>query len=377
MSAEVTRFVKSCETCTQLLRRNPPLPLVSRNLPDGPWEILQIDFLSIPNCGTGELLVVIDTYSRYLCVVEMRGLDASNTNRALCEVFQIWGCPIVLQSDNGPPFQSAEFIRFWQDKGVEVRKSIPLSPQSNGSVERQNQGIIKALAASRLDGSNWRMALQKYVHRHNTLVPHSRLGITPFEMLVGWRYRGTFPCLWVPNRSDGHDDADWRERDAEAKLASKTYADAVRGAKPSNIQVGDIVLLAQVKKSKLDPIFSAERYTVIARDGAKVVVISKAGIKYVRNVREVRKAPECFDESAEYNEVPSETTHNDDQITDEWNDEQKLVDDERSSLTGIQIGHPAANAQVEEHSAARNLRQRKDIKRPRRFDDRYVYRVFW
>lgn len=97
MSTQVEKFVKSCETCVMISKKNPPLPLSSRILPEGPWEILQIDFLSMPNYGSGEFLVVVDTYSRHLTVVEMRDIGADSTNAALCQIFKLWGCPMVLQ----------------------------------------------------------------------------------------------------------------------------------------------------------------------------------------------------------------------------------------------------------------------------------------
>lgn len=259
LSKDAENHVKSCETCLRLSRKNAPLPLTCRELPQGPWEILQIDFFTDQDFGKGEFLIIVDTYSRYLHVLEMSRMDAKATSEALLRVFEVWGYPLALQSDNGPPFQSDKFVRTWEERGVKIRKSIPLSAQSNGAVERQNKGIKDALAAARLDKNNWRTALEKYVHMHNKVRPLSRLGVTPFELLVGWKWRGTFPCLWDRESSEMVDREDIREKDAASKLESKQYADNRRGARTSDVIVGDRVLITQPKRHKSDPNFSADR----------------------------------------------------------------------------------------------------------------------
>lgn len=291
MSKQVEMFVKGCETCLRLSKKNPPVPLTSRDLPDGPWEILQVDFFSFKDCGSGEFLVVVDTYSRYLHVVEMKNTDADSTNAALSRIFEVWGYPIAIHSDNGPPFQGEKFIKTWENRGVKIRKAIPLSAQTNGAVERQNKGLKDALTAAKLDNVNWKTSLEQYLHMHNKVRPLSRLGVTPFELLVGWRFRGTFPFLWETLQADQLDRTDIREKDARTKMDSKQYADWIRGAKESNITVGDRVFLAQNSKQKGDPTFAEDRYTVLTRDGAKIVVQSDRGVQYTRNVQDVKKVP--------------------------------------------------------------------------------------
>lgn len=131
--------------------------------------------------------------------------------------------------------------------------------------------------------------MDKYVHIHNKVRPIANLGVTPFELLVGWKFRGTYPCLWDSSSRTPIDRAEIKEKDDLYKFKTKQYADWKRGVKESDVTVGDNVLLALHKKVKSDPTFGAEKYTVIARDGAKVVIRSDRGVQFSRNVQDVKK----------------------------------------------------------------------------------------
>ncbi|XP_062549944.1 uncharacterized protein K02A2.6-like [Armigeres subalbatus] len=359
MSGEVQKYIDGCETCLRLSRKSAPLPLTSREMPQGPWEILQIDFFSDKDFGLGEFLVVVDTYSRYIHVIEIRRIDADTTNAALSKIFEVWGYPLAIHSDNGPPFQSDKFVKTWEERGVKIRKSIPLSAQSNGAVERQNCGIKKALAAARIDKVNWRTALERYVHSHNKIRPLSRLGVTPFELLVGWKWRGTFPSLWETNAERSLDRTDIFEKDAVSKLKSKKYADIRRNAETSDVKVGDKVLVTMQRKQKSDPTFSAERFIIVARDGAKVVIRSERGIQYSRNVQDVKKLPEGL-----------ESTYNQEENGDvrSYEHEETTHMNRDDSLTELDV-----DVSLNDDSTQRPTRT---IKKPNRFKDMVLYSVF-
>lgn len=191
--------------------------------------------------------------------------------------------------------------------------------------------------------------------------------------MVGWKYRGTFPSLWAKSSSNDIDLTDLRERDAETKLSNKKYADNVRGAQDSDISVGDVVLLAHQKKHKTDPNFSSERYKVITRVGAKVVVMSKTGVQYARNVHDVKRAPGFDPTTVQANEKllqhPDEIPDMalDASLTSSPVEIELIPQPESSGSSGIV---PASTAEP------RSLRRRNTIKRPSRFGDDFVYCVF-
>ena len=69
-----------------------------------------------------------------------------------------------------------------------------------------------------------------------------------------------------------HDtDNEVRERDAEKKLKAKQYADRKSYVKSSNLfKVGDLVLVRNQRKGKLQPVYDPKPYTVTATKGTMI-----------------------------------------------------------------------------------------------------------
>lgn len=59
--------------------------------------------------------------------------------------FARFGLSDVLVSDNGPPFNSHDFISFLRRQGIEVMKSPPYNPSSNGQAERLVRTVKEVL----------------------------------------------------------------------------------------------------------------------------------------------------------------------------------------------------------------------------------------
>ncbi|XP_058815958.1 uncharacterized protein LOC131679272 [Topomyia yanbarensis] len=158
----------------------------------------------------------------------------------------------------------------------------------NGLVERQNQGILRALRIAKATNSDWRKAVKNYVHMYNTS-PNSMTGKAPMELMTGRPVKDLLPSLRT--------DPSWRcedgvrESDAIKKLKGKIYADQRRHAVASDIKVGDIVLLRNYDSGKLEPKFTLKRFTVVERKGNDTIVVNEEGLSLRRCVTHLKKLP--------------------------------------------------------------------------------------
>ena len=74
------------------------------------------------------------------------------------------------------------------------------------------------------------------------------------------------------------------ERDTRAKLHHKEYVVRTQGAKHSDIEEGDKVLLKQTRENKLSPNYEPEPYIVTRKDGNAVILQDTSGNNKMRNI---------------------------------------------------------------------------------------------
>jgi hypothetical protein len=154
-------------------------------------------------------------------------------------------------------------------------------------VEVQNKSILQRIRIAQVEGKDWKEELQNYLFCYRT-TPHSVLGISPAEALMGRKLRTKLPDLRPKAVLDEH----LRDADNLKKMKGKDYKDEKRGAKPSNVEVGDKVLVQQSQKDKFASPFHVTPYKVIDKVGTQVIVESPQGVQYRRNVAHVKKYTE-------------------------------------------------------------------------------------
>ena len=142
MSKQIQDMTECCRVCNKN-KKNSVEPLIPTPFPDRPWQIIGLDFFKFK---TVDFLIVFDYYSRYIELGAMnKNKTASEVLRVLKTLFARYGIPETLRSDNGPPFDSADYLAFAMEWECKVVTSGPAFPKSNGekwSVQYKRQRIF-------------------------------------------------------------------------------------------------------------------------------------------------------------------------------------------------------------------------------------------
>lgn len=289
MDLDIEYHVKQCQGCTMVARNEPAEPMTRTLLPEEPWEYLAIDFNSPTSLGV-KLLVITDYFSRVTLVRIMKETDAGRTCDQLEDVFSTYGYPACIRADNGPPFASSEFEKWCTSRGITLIHSTPWAPWMNGEVESQMRAIRKDLTIAVGEKSDWRVKLSEHVFAYNRRV-HPTTGLKPIEMLFKRKVRDLMPQLDSFENQAGVDIEQARDRDRILKYTSKNRIDKRRGARESNIAVGDTVFMENKTRKGLEPRFSPAPFKVIEKLGGTLVLRNSEGATYRRCTNQVTRAP--------------------------------------------------------------------------------------
>ena len=177
---------------------------------------------------------------------------------------------------------------FLKINGITHIRITTLWPQANGQVEWINGIIKKAIQSAINEGRNWQHELNKFLLSYRN-TPHSTKGETPSFLLFSRTFRDKLPTVPGTVNASRHDDAVKRKCALKEKM--KTYADAKRRAKPTELKAGDDVLVRHTgTKDKLTSYWTNDLFTVAKVNGPPITVRRKSdGKVFTRNISMVTK----------------------------------------------------------------------------------------
>ena len=182
LGQKVERFIKSCVVCQANSEKVHLEPAKMSELPDGAWLEIAMDFHGpLPNGD--KLLVIIDEFSRFPIIKILKSTTAESVISIIDDVFNLFGRPKLVKTDNGPPFQSHKFDQYLSSVGVKHRKISPLWPRANGICERFMRNINRVFRNCEISGKNWKIELQIFLRNYRA-TPHSSTNVAPEQLLL-------------------------------------------------------------------------------------------------------------------------------------------------------------------------------------------------
>lgn len=186
--------------CIKRRRRRPgPKMLVATKRPsplvEEPNDLWTVDFKGWWRSRDGakcEPLTVRDAFSRFVIAIRLvEDISSSTVKTEFRKLFDEYGVPRAIQSDNGPPFASTRTLAglttlsaWWVSLGIELVRGRPGCPQDNGAHERMHADMQSEIRTRVADTR----ALQQQVCDEwrvdfNHVRPHEALAMrTPSEV---------------------------------------------------------------------------------------------------------------------------------------------------------------------------------------------------
>jgi hypothetical protein len=159
----------------------------------GVFDNIAIDvIMGLPKSESGNtnLMVIIDTFSRYIELYPMQALTAKAAAKALHQWMCRYGRPRNILTDNASQFQG-EYEATLKVLGIRNEKIHPYSHEENAIVERANREVIRHLRNILYETKihkEWEDHIPD-IQRIKNSTTVSSTGVAPAELVFGTAYR--------------------------------------------------------------------------------------------------------------------------------------------------------------------------------------------
>lgn len=92
MNKNIENYILKCKICEKFSRNNPKEPLLNREKPTLPFEMVESDILNY----AGKDFLVVDYYSNWIELTQLKHRSTDEVIRVLQEIFSRFGIPKVL-----------------------------------------------------------------------------------------------------------------------------------------------------------------------------------------------------------------------------------------------------------------------------------------
>ena len=196
MKDDIGEYCNTCLVCQggRVIREKPQGQMQSLPLPDNPWDIFTMDFLTgLPMSESyggfhNAILVVVDVLTKMCHYIPVRkDLTAGQLAEVILrEVIRLHGIPLSIVSDRGSLFTSRMWANLMYALKIERRLSTAFHPQTDGQTERQNSTLEQYFRSYvNYTQDNWSVLLPLAEFAYNSSI-HSSTGKVPFEVNYGY-----------------------------------------------------------------------------------------------------------------------------------------------------------------------------------------------
>ena len=295
LNSMVEDAISRCFQCQLATVENKQEPVKPTEIPHSAWHTLSIDYGG-PYPDGHYNLVAIDKRTRFPAVEQTTSTSCRVTCDRLRKIFATHGIPERVESDSGPPFNSAEFKVFAEEMGFKHHRVTPEHPRANGEAESFMKVLNKTEQIAHNEGRSGCIALQNMLMGYRS-TPHPATGYSPYEALMRRNIKTKLDYK-TPSGTTAIQKMETQitRRDIEYK---KKWDNHHRHpiCRKSNFKVGEKVLLKRKKINKWSAAHEREYYMIVGVNGSAIKARRKSDGRIItRDASKFKRLKEPQDE---------------------------------------------------------------------------------